>query len=526
MKCLIKASWRLLRWGPSRGLLVLLVLLVSSEAVYRFVVEDDHHPPGRAFDLYAVGGSTTRGEPYDVHCQFAFPQLIARLLGGAVQGVPIRVHNLAGAGETVYPQSFALSRRLRERDTTNRGAVLIYSGHNEWFNADDPPPLLWRGFKQAKQWTMRHLTWLGDLVLHVERRLNRRGRRDMYHYELYLRQMIENARAANTLPVLFTVAGNIQDMDPGIDEGYTPKRTRALLGRAEALRIAGRFWEAADEYARVGRSRELLRPYTTFQQAVCHRALGHRERARGLFLAAYDMRTNGFQRAKTAQNDLIRRLAAEYRIPLVDTFRLFEQASAPELPGWNLFADGHHPNARGVGIIARAGAKALARRLRLDLSIPQKGGTWWLTQRFGCSPEKMATVHLRSAAWLLSVSAQNAYVDRRLKAAKALVDRAAKAAPGDFFVELWRATVDAVGRGRLLETEAGVGWFAEHRLFFSHWVIESDQDPCFYVNDLPAVVKRYRDLGVPSAQLETVKRAAARWNERCAGVGRAPMPEL
>ena len=151
--------------------------------------------------------------------------------------------------------------------------------------------------------------------------------------------------------------------------------------------------------------------------AIPHGALRGRARryeaARQGFWAVVDgdPRLN-FGRATVAQNALIRRLAEEHGLPLVDGLAAFEHASPHGIPGIDLFADGHHPNLRGYWVLASAAADTLAETLDAELSssLPDPEA---IAVRFGLGPLALARAHVRSGSWLIATAALHPWpVDR------------------------------------------------------------------------------------------------------------------
>ena len=145
-----------------------LVALLFTEGIYRgwswanAPTSDDS-----TFELYAIGGSTVVGEPYNAISGLNFPALASRMLGGRIMGRRIEIHNLAQQGASLYPQTFALRRWLRWRDNTVPAAVLIYSGHNEWLDEAGPSAAhsVWRAAKRG----IGRVSWLlGDLWLVID----------------------------------------------------------------------------------------------------------------------------------------------------------------------------------------------------------------------------------------------------------------------------------------------------------------------------------------------------------------------
>lgn len=206
-----------------RLLAVLALTLAAGEGGYRLWLRATAERPGaRVLELYAVGGSTTRGEPYGPPLSFA--AVTAR----SFCGKPVVVYNLGRPGESIYPQALRLRRRLRWRDRRNPAAVLIYSGHNEPFRPG------WSGWQRFKERVLWRSLLLSDVVAAVERGLRLRRPHDLAAYEAYLRLAVEESRAAGAAPVLATVSSNVT----GVEPNPSPEALESWR--------AGRWWDAVD----------------------------------------------------------------------------------------------------------------------------------------------------------------------------------------------------------------------------------------------------------------------------------------
>jgi hypothetical protein len=101
--------------------------------------------------------------------------------------------------------------------------------------------------------------------------------------------------------------------------------------------------------------------------------LGKPELARTHFLEALETDPLQF-RAKPSQNALLRALAAEYGLELVDAEELFAAQASDGLPGSDLFVDMMHPDAPGYLLLSRAYAVKLGAlfgdKVRRDLRDP------------------------------------------------------------------------------------------------------------------------------------------------------------
>jgi tetratricopeptide (TPR) repeat protein len=121
----------------------------------------------------------------------------------------------------------------------------------------------------------------------------------------------------------------------------------------------GRHTEAADLY------RQTLEDCEGFAEAhyrlgKSYEAMQQPDRARAEYYKAvqYDHMP---VRASPEQNDFIRQLAKEPGIYVVDAVHALEEEAGNGLVGFNLMADGHHPNVKGYLAVSRLVAESAIR---------------------------------------------------------------------------------------------------------------------------------------------------------------------
>jgi tetratricopeptide (TPR) repeat protein len=190
-----------------------------------------------------------------------------------------------------------------------------------------------------------------------------------------LEAIVRAVRSAGATPLLLTVSQNFADWSPGASV-HRPglgdldrRRFDALLdegNRAAAAADCGsalRSYEAAlaidDEFADLH-----------YRLAECHRTLGDTAAARARYRRASDL-DRVPHGAPTYFNDVIREIAREQALLLVDADELLTEESDDGLVGNDLFVEFAHPNLRAH---QRIGA-AIAETLR-EAGIPRAPGAW------------------------------------------------------------------------------------------------------------------------------------------------------
>ena len=480
----------------------LLVLPGALEGLYRAGWALARSAGGTdAFELYIVGESTAAGEPYSPRISPA--QLVSARFGGRLLGRRVRVVTVALPGESIYPQSVRFDWALRRRDAKVPGAVLIYSGHNDAGTR--------RGIPRVERW--RH--WLAERSFLAEDGLyllERRGllpkARTADTYAYFLRRTAAAARRSGLTPVLSTVMGNLSGVEPGLSSPSSGAsvETVALLDEGTALESKGRHAQALRLYETAAVSHPWMRAYLAYRMGRCRLALGEYAKAKGLFQEAVDRsEQDNFGRASSLQNDLVRGLASEESIPLVDAESVFEEHSPHGISGDSLFADGQHPNIEGYLLLADAYAGRLSEVLHDPLRRPPMRPKE-VFEAFAFGREEQARALVASGVWLLTVASGHAYPADRLRLARERFEGALALAPGSFPAQYGLGLVDAAQRSDLLKEPAGRAWLGAHRVYYGGL---DDVD----AKEIGEVAEKLRACGVPEDRLAAMLAAFRRFSK-------------
>jgi len=367
-----------LRARPARLLLAASLLSVAAafaaEGAYRLFLRSRAAAGARhgVFELYAVGDSSMRGLPFYI----SSPEIVSLLLGDKLGGRELAVNNLAEGGSSIYTQALKAARTLKYRDRSNPAAVLIYAGHAENITAHKSrASLLPRAYEKFKTRVLSHSLLFSKLFFDIEKALLFYGVRDLGHYEFYLRRTIEAALDAGAVPIIATLGSNLE-VEPSVGDRYLPSAEEVL--KAFGAEERGETAKALAEYTRLyaGAAPEeagVLRPYLAYRIGRCLQSAGKPEAALARFAEALENDPYPL-RSKPSQNAIVRRLAGEYSIQLVDAEALFMENSPGKVPGEELFVDTMHPGPAGTLLLSRAFAQRLAEllhdRVRNDLRDP------------------------------------------------------------------------------------------------------------------------------------------------------------
>jgi len=444
------------------------------------------------FDVFAVGGSSMRGEPY---VALSIPILLGMAFDGRIDGRTMVITNFGKDGHSIYPQWVQLQRRLVGRDPSIPGVVLIYSGHNEGFVSPDQEK------KSSPCDVMEDGSLLArDLVLAPRMRHWLSRRSSFWNYEHYLRRVIETSLDAGLVPILSTVASNTTGIEPNVPMDVDVEHARAALALGDAQEAAGRMEEAELEFQRARDRNPDLAALLDFRAAKALEASGHPDAARELYdrVVSEDPRTR-FGRATPAQNELVRRLAKEYGVPLVDAVDLFKEVSPHGLVGSSLFADGQHPNLDGYLLIARGFQQALSDHFGVPpgRTLDRDG----VLKAVGAGSKEMSP-HIRPAMWLLSASVQHPCPRGRLDLARWHLEEAVKDDPDSLWAWVGLAVVQGALNGRLLWEPSDLEAMARLGVGFqAHLSLEPD--------DVEPTIRLLREAGAEPRVLERLERFEA-----------------
>lgn len=454
------------------------------------------------FQIFAVGGSTMQGAPYPP--RFSPPAFLSSVFDGWIGARPIEIRNIARHGWSVCSESVLLERAVAGRDPGIPGVLMVYAGHNEGrvFPGSSGPSGLLDEIENVSA-AVREWRLVFPPALDPINQFSRS--------ETCLRRVIKTALGAGLVPLLSTAPSNHSGMEPTVPLDIDPGSARMVLAAGRALEDEGRLEEASAAYLK-NSSDDGLGALLAFRAAGCLHRAGLVREAAELYDRAIDidLRTR-FGRASAAQNDLIRRLANEYRVPLVDTDRRFRAASPDGIPGNELFSDGHHPSLRGYRLMADSYAQAVTRVFRQP-PIRAFDASEDPCQTLVCSLEVQASAHVAAANWRIAASVRHPDPREALAAASQHLQRAIELVPNDPAPWLGMAVLDAAQRGGMLWDESDI-----ERL--SQWNFGFSGHPCVSAGRQEGMLVRMRELEVAPGILKQIKMLWESKAEDCPETG-------
>jgi len=474
---------------------ILLGLPFAGEGVFRsylFIAQRLSTPAEPVFDLIGVGASTMNGFPFEP--RISIPAVVAIMLDERVDDRRIVVQNLARDGHPIYGQYPILAQTVAYRDPKTPGAVIIYAGHNEGdLRRRTPVSAAWHPdlFERLGRYSfVARALRLQLVAAHVIRRP-----RDILAYEYYLRRTIETAREAGLLPILSTVAGNLSGVEPNLETSdvHAVEEAMAVVERQRKDGDCAGIEASCTEKAEAG---DDLAPLLCYQAGKCREAAGETANADELYQTALDLDPrNVFGRATRAQNSIIHRLGAEYRIPVVDAVTLLAQESPSGLLGNDLFGDGQHPTLASMLLISRAYAEAIASAF--STTVPRQSLTPQETlAEFGFTPELQARSYVLTASWLIASAAHHPWPYDRLNLAETRLRSALDIAPDDFTAWFDLAVVQAARAGFLRQPDV-----LEQ---LGNWSVFYRPVACVPHEEVAPMVERFRAAGVKEETLAAI----------------------
>lgn len=306
------------------------------------------------FRIFVLGESSAAGWPYIPNASFS--RHLQRRLKLDYPEKNIEVVNLGVSAISTYMIRDILPSVLDH----NPDAILIYTGHNEYYGtlgAASSQSMGGSSFFTKLNLSMKEiriyqlvkntLSWIAGLISSDE------GKSADGQNETLMTRMAGD----NLIPLdsdlyhegIEQFRSNLNDIFQECSDAGVPVLIGTLTSNIRDLSPFDRIVKSSSEAVK------------TFQAAMAQGTEGKRK----LFLKARDLDEIRF-RAPSAFNDIIRELATQYKTVVVDIEALFVQQSPDGLEGDNLFVDHLHPNIEGYRLIG----DAFYSKLKSDRLLP------------------------------------------------------------------------------------------------------------------------------------------------------------
>ena len=339
--------------------------------------------PRGVFRIFCLGGSAVNGA--SLGNPGAFPRWLEVMLSAVDLSTDYEVIN---SGQPGFPSAevLALEKQVLE---AGPDLLMVYLGNNEFlWNREQagrvrwPEPLLVFKYDAQKLWLIRLIQsalhpvarpWADfaqgpegmrqNAARYLQSAAKNSWDRDHYSWVLAqfrsnLETMVDLAQARGVRIILGTVAVNLRDWEPhgSYHRADFPQsqvlRWDLAVQAGKAAFAQGQFEQARADFLQAA-ALDQTPASLNFLLGHCFLKLGDPASASGYFLAAAD-RDSQRDRAGSDLNALVREVAREKGVPLLDLERIFQEKAADRVPGDELFLDNVHPNFEGHRIIAES----------------------------------------------------------------------------------------------------------------------------------------------------------------------------
>lgn len=359
-------------------------------------------PPG-VYRIFCVGGSTTYGRPYDDRTSYC--GWMRELLPVADQRRSWEVINAGGVSYASYRVAALMEELIRYKPDL----FIIYSGHNEFLEhrtyetmLKTPPAIrdvggvlsrtrVWAAIDhlqtalhsapgratESRELLPPEVSEILNLTQGPEtyRRDDRLRARVLDHYRYNLERMIEMGRSVGAEVLLVTPASNLKDCTPFKSE-LRPGLSESDVDAFRELSGSGFDMEAGD------RPDEMLAAVNRLLDLDDRHAHAHFRRGQLLFrLGRFQEAKSEFERARDEDvcplravgkiQQIVREVADEHHVAIVDFARLVEDVAEHGIPGEEQFLDHVHPTIEMHRVLALKLIKELERQ-----QVVQTGSTW------------------------------------------------------------------------------------------------------------------------------------------------------
>lgn len=389
---------------------------VASRTVARRYFPDDAMPPApprdlfastkpaRAFRVFVLGESSAAGFPFPHNGTFS--RVLAEALRDVLPEDSVEVVNLGIAATNSYQLLDLTDEVIAERPD----AVLIYTGHNEFYGAlgvgstvriAASPPLV-RFYLRAMRW--RTVMLLDRALRAVRRRVAPPARTEALAVASFMETVAADQNITLGSPRFRAGERQFAENLTRVLQRLRAAGVPAFVGSlASNVRAQAPFAAPGNEGAGGARAR-----WDAGQRAL---QAGDTSAARAALVEAHDLDVVRF-RAPSSFNEIIKRTAAAEQARYVPVAEAFAAAAPGGLPGHELILEHVHPTRDGVVLIAQTFYGALREGRFLGRAARESNLRPWTEyrERMALSPfdERVAshTVASITARWPFVPAAQ------------------------------------------------------------------------------------------------------------------------
>jgi lysophospholipase L1-like esterase len=368
------------------------------------------------FRVFALGGSTTQGEPYST--ETAFPEWFRLTLQASAPDTRFEVINCGGLSYASYRVRLILHEVLEYAPDL----IVIYTGHNEYLERRS-----YADFREQNV-AMRTASWLTDLRMvaytrslfgqhsrrkeqqpgdrtelesEVDALLDYQGGLEDYqrraswyapvpdHFAWNLRHMIEACQAADVPLIVARPVSNLLDCPPfkfEPDPNLSPSELQEFDRQWELAKSATEAPSAALQHLQKALEIDPAHAGANFLRGRVDYEQRDFEAAKISLTQAKDCDVCPL-RAPTVIAETVSLLASQYDVPLLDAERLLAERSQHGIVGQTWLVDHIHPTVAGHQLLGEELAE-----LCFDRGLVPVPEAEWLTRRRQLYEEHLATL--------------------------------------------------------------------------------------------------------------------------------------
>lgn len=303
--------------------------------------------PSNGFRIFVIGESSAAGFPYGSNA--SFPMYLRRMLKKTFPNKEIEVINISMAAVN----SYALLDLIDEIVDYQPDALLIYTGHNEYYGAlgigstQSIGNIRWLIRTYLKLERFRTFLFIKDIIAWIKIKLGEILSQNNVKYQAST--LMEEVVAEQVIPYkgLMYEEGKkqFQENIENIIKIAKSKNIKVVLSELVSnLRDQKPFISVNDKYGNAD---------SCFNKAKYYESIGNYIKAKEYYIKSKDLDALRF-RAPEEFNEILNLLAEKYNIPIVPLVNYFEKESPNGLIGNNLMLEHLHPNKDGYFLIAKA----------------------------------------------------------------------------------------------------------------------------------------------------------------------------
>jgi hypothetical protein len=339
------------------------------------------------FRIFCIGGSTVQGRPYSAETAFStWLKLNLEVL------CPQRNIEVVNCGGISYA-SYRLRPILQELLGYEPDLLFLYTGQNEFLEERTyhrlkrvPRPLirLHRSLLRLHSYrVVNHAVHSRqalkrpklELPLEVNPKLDLEAGAQTYqrdlpgqqgtieHFRYNLEQMVRMAQQADIPIVLMNPISNLKDCPPFKSE-FRADLTEQERQRIDLLWEKARHWDKTDPWGKLSLMEQAVALDSShagllFQAGKSALLTGNLEKSQQWFIQAKEQDICPL-RMLEPMHEIVKQVAAENAVPLVDVWQLIEERTEDRIPGRQWLIDHVHPTIAGHQLIADALTDAMA----------------------------------------------------------------------------------------------------------------------------------------------------------------------